>query len=124
MKANVLDVYTGDWMVEGEWIVDVQTYDLLVFVLVDTPHGTFAHNRTFKLPDWHNGDDTYDSREDVQRLIDRITAKGEVDLDHWYFHDFFSRSLEDRLNNEALLEDCVRKGTIPSDELPRYYGGV
>lgn len=109
-RANVTSVYIRDWVVEGEFHEDTQYFDTILFVCAELEDGrTLVHNVSF------NDSGTalrwsQDGVEEAERLASRVEARGWIDEDHWYFHEFFSRTLQDRLNIEAQYEDYARKG--------------
>jgi len=111
---QVLSVYLTDWVIKGEFHEDTQYYDTIWFVMVDLNDGrTLCHEVSFR-----------DDMEAAQRLAQRVEAAGTINEDHWYFHDFFSRSLESRLMVEAGYEDLARKGlSHMSDNNPWYSEG-
>ena len=97
---NVTNVVVVDWEVKGEYHEDTYYPSFAYHVLADFADGSrLAHEVTF-----------VDDPEGAERLAARVEAAGEADPEHWDFHDFFSRSLENRLDMEAMHEDFHRRG--------------
>jgi len=98
---KVKDVMLADWVVEGEFHEDTQYYDTIYYVIAEDELGErWVHRCKFL-------------NEDVEyatRLLDRVKARGVIDLLHWEFDEFFSLTLEQRLTEEAFHEDMHRRG--------------
>lgn len=101
---GVQNVYIRDWVVQGEFIEDTQYFDTIYFVMVDLEDGrTLCHNRSFA-----------NELHCASSLAQRVEAFGFINEDHWYEHEFFSLSLEERLSVDAVYEDAARNNV----ELP------
>jgi len=101
---EILCVYLVNWIVAGEFIEDTQYYDTIWFVMVDLPDGrTLCHNHSFM----DRGRNT-DGFGAAQRLAQRIEDYGSINEEFWYFHEFFSHSLESRLAIDAHHENLHR----------------
>lgn len=96
---KVLDVVVNDWVHEGEYHEDTQYFDRTFAVTAHCDDGTYVHECAF-----------LNDPAEANRLADRVQARGVINLKHWGFHEFFSLSLEERLNEEAYHEDMHRRG--------------
>lgn len=122
-RINIRNVYISDWVVEGEFHEDTQYFDTILFVCADLEDGrTLVHNVSFKDSGsalrWSR-----DGMEAAKRLAQRVEDRGWIDEDHWYFHDFFSHSLESRLGIEAEYENYARHGMVDQMTNPWFAGG-
>jgi hypothetical protein len=96
---KVNDVTIGDWVHEGEWIEDTRYDDITYAVTAHTDDGIWVHENAFM-----------NDEAGAKRLAARVEARGVICLKHWGFHEFFSLTLEQRLNEESYHEDMHRKG--------------
>lgn len=113
LALQVLSVYIVDWVVRGEFYEDIQYYDSIWFVMVELNDGrTLCHEVSFR------GD-----KKEAQRLATRVETAGSINEKHWYFHDFFSRSLESRFSIEAQYENLARNNMLQFSNSNPYYSG-
>jgi hypothetical protein len=122
-RIKVINVYISDWVVEGEFIEDTQYFDTILFVCADLEDGrTLVHNVSFRdsgsAMRWSK-----DGLEAAKRLAQRVEEVGSINEDHWYFHDFFSHSLESRLGIEAEYENHARHGRFDEMTSPWFAEG-
>lgn len=120
--SKVINSYVVDWVVRGEFHEDTQYFDTIYFVMVELEDGrTMCQNHSFN--------DRDDYREEVSakdqacRLVARVEDRGYINEDHWYFHDFFSHSLEARLDIEAEYENYARHGQMDQMTNQWFAGG-
>lgn len=113
MGSRVKSVYTVDWVVAGDFIEDTQYYDTIWFVMVETVAGdVLCHETSFVNAEGFAA---------AKKLCGRIEAAGEINEDHWYVHEFFSKTIQERFAAEYEYEYAARNGA----ELPHnmYYSG-
>lgn len=116
---EILAVYLVNWIVEGAWVEDTQYYDTVWFVMVDLPDGrTLCHNHSFV-----DHGRNRDGFEAAQRLALRVEACGSINEEFWYFHEFFSNSLQSRLAIEAHHEKLHRDNRASESKSFYYSGG-
>jgi hypothetical protein len=97
---QVKDVMVSDWMIEGEFHEDTQYYNFLYYVVVEDDAGErWVHHVIFQ-----------NDLNGAEALATKVKECGVINLKHWGFHEFFSLSLEERLNQEAAHEDMHRRG--------------
>jgi hypothetical protein len=98
-RINVVATYVRNWVFEGEFIEDTQYFDTVYLVLADLEDGrTVCHNVSFNDRDEPRGSN--EARNRACKLAEAVERAGSIDEEHWYFHDFFSHSLERRLEIE------------------------
>ena len=117
-RIKVIDTYVRDWVYEGEFVEDTQYFDTVYFVMADLEDGrTLCHEVSFS--------DRNDSeaQDNACRLAQRVLDNGYINEDHWYFHDFFSHSLENRLGIEAQYEAHARHGRFDEMSSPWFASG-
>lgn len=96
---NVIAAYLVNWVVRGEFHVDTQYYDTIWFVMVELADGRhLCHNVSFNI------------KEEAQTLASRVESRGVIDEQYWYEHEFFSKTLEERLTEEAHHENLFHTG--------------
>lgn len=122
-QIKVIDVYLRDWMVRGEFVEDTQYYNTVWFVCADLEDGrTLIHNVSFE----DVGSDLYTRFEGLdaaKRLAKRVEDAGSINEEHWYFHDFFSHSLESRMDIEAEYEQSARCNIDGFDAYNPWFSG-
>jgi len=96
---KVNDVTVGDWVSEGEYHEDTQYFDTTYAVTAHCDDGIYVHECAF-----------LNNPAGANALADRVEAHGVINLKHWGFHEFFSLTLEQRLNEEAYHEELHRSG--------------
>ena len=94
------------WEVKGDWCEDHYQYHMqnLVGVEVCDVDGNVVrlfHTHAF-----------LDDPEGAQRLVDRVNARGEIDSEYWGHHGFLSVPLEERLREEAVVDQHERDNTL------------
>ena len=95
-----------EWEVAGEFHIDQYYPSFDYYILVEDDTGDrWVHEVVF-----------HDEKESAQALATRIEYSGFINLTHWGFHDYFSLSLEQKLNAEAGMEALARNGH--SDQIP------
>ena len=105
---KVIDVEVVSWTVEGEYHEDTQYYIDQFFVIANCEGGErYVHEVVFF--DEH---DLSNAHARVDQFIQRVEARGVINLKHWGFHEYFSLSLEQKMNAEAEMEDHARHGRI------------
>lgn len=87
---NVASVSTGSWDTES----GMRYYAIVVCDTMER----FVHEVIFDCPDR------------LARFCQRVETRGFINLRYWGFHEFFSLTLEQRLNEEAYHEDLHRRG--------------
>jgi hypothetical protein len=94
------------WEIAPEWIEDgfYGRLQYLVGAEVEAADGSVV--RLFHVNDFVN------NPEGAQRLADRVNARGEIDSEWWGVHGFLSRSLEERLAEEAVVDQYERDGYL------------
>jgi len=130
---EVANVQVLDWEVEGTFHVDTyyQAFDYYV-VVEDVSGERWVHEVVFsgrpelvETPEdcYLSRGSVYEAQEAAAKLAKRVENSGYINLAHWGFHEYFSLSLEQRLNQEAEYEDMHRRGH--GDEVPdTYWGGL
>lgn len=104
---TVKNVRVVDWEVEGEYHEDTYYPTIVYYVVAEIAGGVVQHGRRYEaMVSIHSFTDP----ERAEALARRVEAAGRINPDHWYIHDFFSLSLEARLNEEAHHEELHRKG--------------
>ena len=112
MRTKISDVYLRDWVVAGPFYIDTQYYDLHVYVVAHTDDEILVHERTFVLPIGNGYREDYDDPEVIEAFVKRIQKEGTIDKEHWYFHEFFSRTLEEKLQIEAAREKMEQRSMV------------
>jgi hypothetical protein len=118
--VNVKDVQVLDWEVDGTFHVDCyyQAFDYYV-VVEDTNGDRWVHEVVFDgRPELvETPEDCYLSRgnmdaakEAATTLAFRVATRGFINLSHWDFHEFFSLTLEERMDQEYEREQMERYG--------------
>lgn len=109
--TEVLSVYVQHWLAEGEFVEDTQTFDIIYFVCAELADGrTLVHDVSF-----------IGEPERAEYLVKRVEAAGHINEEYWYVHDFFSRSLQERLDVEFYYEDAHRRSQQDSITYSPYY---
>ena len=105
---KVESVETVEWVVEGEYHEDTQYFVNQYYVIANCEGGErYVHEVVFANPD-----DLEDTHARLARFIDRVEERGVINLKHWGFHDYFSLTLEEKMNAEAEMEDHARHGRL------------
>ena len=116
---KVVDVEVPSWTEEGEYHEDTQYYIDYIYVVATCDTGEkFVHEVVFS-------NETYskEAGDRANRLADRVMERGYINLKHWGFHEYFSLTLEQKLNQEAIYEDMHRKGYGHEVTSP-FWGGI
>jgi hypothetical protein len=109
---KVVDIETLEWVVEGEYHEDTQYFVNQYYVLAVCEGGErYVHEQVF-----FNELDLGQAKADLQRFVERVEARGYINLKHWSFHEYFSLTLEQKWDVEAEMEDHARHGRI--DQIP------
>jgi hypothetical protein len=112
MKLKVANVQIVDWQFQGEWCEDhykvVTSY--MVLAELKVPYRGEDGEEPFAIRALVHDIGFPDDLEGAKRLAARVEKAGVIDNKYWFFHEFFSRTLEQRLNEEAYHEDMHRKG--------------
>ena len=122
MELKVKDVQVVSWDHEGAWVEDHQSIIRCYMVLVKVEGGYrgddgdwdwgyegLVHDVYFPDGDL-DGNVDLDAPDKAEALAIRIRNAGVINSEHFHIHDFFSLSLEQRLNEEAHHEDLHRRG--------------
>lgn len=109
--TEIRSAWVQHWVVEGDIVEGTQTFDIIYFVCAELVDGrTLVHDVSFIC-----------ERDRAEYLAERVEAAGHINEEYWYFHDFFSRSLEERLAQEFYYEDAHRRGQQDSVVYNPYY---
>jgi hypothetical protein len=113
MKLKVANVQVVSWQVEGMWCEDhYKPYN--IFMVVAEIEGGYkgfsALVHEVRFPELRGDDWQPEAEARAEALAARIARVGLIDDSHWCVDEFFSLSLEQRLNEEAYHEDMHRKG--------------
>ena len=104
------DLYEAGWTEDGEKFI-AETY----YVFINTPDGVFRHGARFdgtvqkiSVDSWeiYYPDLREKAKADVQALVDKIIAKGEIDPHYWDFRPHYSKGGADLLWEEEMLGIC------------------
>ena len=130
---KVANVQVLDWEVEGTFHVDTYYQAFDYYVVVEDDCGErWVHEVVFsgrpelvETPEdcYLSRGSVYEAQEEANKLAARVEARGNINLKHWGFHEYFSLSLEQKLNQEAEYEEMYRQGH--GENVPNtYWGGL
>ena len=109
---EVKDIQVIEWEVEGTFHIDTYYSAFNYYILVeDTSGERWVHEHVFA------------NSDKAANFARKVENSGYINLTHWGFHEYFSLSLEQKLNQEAEYEDMHRRGC--GDQVPdTYWGGL
>ena len=111
---KVISVETIEWVVEGEYVEDTQYLVNLYYILANCEGGErYVHEVVFSDPD-----DLQAALAKVERFVNRVEARGVINLAHWGFHEYFSLTLEQKWDAEFRIEQAAQKGHV--DQIPKF----
>lgn len=117
-RIAVKDVQVVDWESEGHFQEGSFLPAVTFYVLAHLVNGEVLVHHLAYVNSYEQDDHGFyypertveETRELAEAFAERVRERGDIDPRHWYEHSFFSRDLEERLEEEAYHEELHRRG--------------